>query len=92
MFAKRSAETMALQAVAFLFEDPVSTERFLQESGITPDELKAGLNEPAMLSAICAFLLGQDAQILDFCRRYGYRPEDVHAARHLLDEDGSGGR
>ena len=90
--SQTTAETMALQAVAFLLQDAEVLERFLRNTGVQPEDLRANLTDPAQLSCVCAFLLTDDALVLDFCRRYAYRAEDLHKAQILLDRESTAGQ
>lgn len=49
---KEKAETIALQALSFIVRDDDLLERFLSNSGLTPDELKERVREPDFLGGI----------------------------------------
>lgn len=81
-----SAETLALEAVAFLFQDEERIERFFNASGLEPNDVRARLTDPALLAAVCAFLLTDDVLVLDFCQGRQCLPEDLHRAQHRLEQ------
>lgn len=85
---KNMAETIALQAVAYLLQDDRLLERFVANCGFEPVDFRNRLNEPAFLAAICAYLLEDDASTMDFCRSIDTRPDDLHRAQHMLEQEG----
>jgi hypothetical protein len=82
--APQEAETLALEALAFIAASAVDLARFVENSGITPNELRARAEEPAVLAAALAFLLADDERLLAFCAEQGIEPKDVHWAEHAL--------
>jgi len=82
--APKEAETLALEALAFVAGSAADLARFVENSGITPDELRARAEEPAVLAAVLAFLLADDERLLAFCAEQGVVPKDVHRAEHAL--------
>ena len=81
---KERAETIALDALAFLAERPEELERFLRNSGIDVDELRLRAADPDMLRAVTEFLLGNDALVTGFCEAQTLDPRDIHLANHVL--------
>jgi len=80
-----SAETLALQALAWLAASDDELIRFVEASGVGTDELRARAGEADVLRAVLDFLLAEDARLLAFCAAHGIEPKDVHMARHVLD-------
>lgn len=77
------AETMALQALAWLAEDGERMGAFLAATGASPGDLAALAGTPAFLGAVLDHILSADALVTGFCdaRGLGYdRPMRARAA------------
>lgn len=79
-----TAETIALQALAFLLKDEKLLENFLANSGLTPQDLKTRFREPELLGAVLDALLTDDEVLLEFCNHATLSPETVIKARRAL--------
>ena len=82
-----AAETLALNALAFLAESPEALARFVAASGLAPESLSERAGEPEFLGAVLDFLLADDELLVAFCERQSLEPRFVHGARRLLSED-----
>jgi hypothetical protein len=80
-----AAETLALEALAFLAGSADDLARFVDNSGIGADELRARAGEADVLRSVLDFLLAEDERLLAFCAAESIEPRDVHMARHALD-------
>ena len=78
------AETVALDALAFMASDSTLLSRFVANSGIGPDDLRARAAEPAVLCAVLDFVLGDDETALAASAALGIEPQALHLARHKL--------
>ena len=78
------AMAIAAQAIVFLAADEDRLARFLALTGLSPDELKGGLGQPALLGGVLDHLLGDEALLLGFAQSAGIDPELPAAARRLL--------
>lgn len=83
---KERAETIALDALAFLAGRPEDLERFLGNSGINVDELRHRAADPDMLRAVTEFVLSDDALVNGFCEEQNLDPRDIHVANHVLGQ------
>ena len=81
---KEKAETIALQALSFIVRDNDLLERFLTNSGLTPDELKQRVHEPDLLGGILDEILSDDKDLLSFCNLSFLKPETIILARRAL--------
>ena len=81
---RSEAETLALKGLAWLAGKPDALLRFLDVSGLEPDELKARAGDPELLAAVMDFLLAEDALAAAFCGDEGVDAEQLHAARASL--------
>ena len=82
--AKEHAETIALQGLAFLAGRDEDIERFLRNSGLDADALRARAADPDVLRAVIEYILAGDATTQDFCAASGLNPRALHAAGHAL--------
>jgi hypothetical protein len=64
-------QTLALAALGWILSDGDRAQRFLALTGLTPDALRAGLGDPALLSGVFEFLAAHEP--------------DMVAAAHALD-------
>jgi hypothetical protein len=83
-FTQETADTVALKGLAWLAAMPDDIARFLNTSGVAPDELRARAGEPEFLAAVMDYLLADDKLLTGFCNSEGVDPKDVHAARRAL--------
>jgi hypothetical protein len=79
------AHALALSALAATLTDERRARRFLELTGIGTDELRQGLDDPALLSALIGFLEGHEPDLLAVSESIGVKPEALVAARHRLD-------
>jgi hypothetical protein len=80
------AETVALQALAFLAEDAQRLGSFLASTGLGPEQLRAQAREPLLLSAVLDHLMREESQLLVFAANYGLAPELIGRAHAVLEE------
>ena len=81
---KEKAETIALQALAFLAKDDELLARFLMASGITPQDLKNRFRDSDFLGGVLDAVLGDDLVLLAFCNSASLSPETLIKARRAL--------
>ena len=67
--------------------DERRTERFLALTGIGTDELRRRAGEPALLSALIAFLEAHEPDLLSVSETIGVRADELVAARRQIDDD-----
>lgn len=78
------AETIALQALAFLVKDEALLSHFLTNTGLTPQDLKTRFREPELLGGVLDAILADDAVLLAFCNTRSLSPETLVIARRML--------
>ena len=81
---QKYAETLALQALAFLAKHEELLTQFVSQSGLSPNELKKRAHEPELLGAVLDILLEDDKTLLSFCNIAEVSPETLIKARSLL--------
>lgn len=66
-----AAETLALQALAWLAGNDDLLPVFLGSSGVSEGDLRARAADPTFLAAVLDFLLMDDAWVMAFCEAHG---------------------
>ena len=84
--AAAGAETTALSALAWLLADESRALRLLDLTGLTPDQLRGGLQDPAVLGAALRFLEAHEPDLLACADAIGATPAELVQARHILEE------
>ncbi|WP_246831371.1 DUF3572 domain-containing protein [Pseudotabrizicola formosa] len=84
MSQQESAETLALQALAWLAGHEDLLPVFLGSTGISADTLRSRATEPEFLGSVLDFLLTDDAWIMAFCDATGLRYDAPMRARAAL--------
>jgi hypothetical protein len=79
-----SAETLALQALAWLADDRARLEGFLAMSGASPGDLAAQAGDAAFLGAVLDYLLSADDLVMAFCDATGLAYDRPMVARQAL--------
>nr|WP_298289760.1 DUF3572 domain-containing protein [Novosphingobium sp.] len=78
------AAAIALQALGWVLSDGPRAERFLGLTGLSPDELRAGLGDPAILGAVLELLANHEADLVNAAFALDISPEAIIAARKEL--------
>jgi Protein of unknown function (DUF3572) len=78
------AETVAIQALAFLAQEPTRLGRFLAETGLGPETIRSAAQDPAFLVAVLDFILNDEGLIDDFCSAQALKPRQLIGAREAL--------
>ena len=84
MAEREYAETVALQALAWLLGPSDLAETFLGASGLAADTLRARATDPEVLAAVLDFVLMDDAWVMGFATDAGLAPQAVARARAAL--------
>ena len=82
--AAERAETLALQALAFIAGDEERFQRFLVSTGTTPDDVRRRAAEPDFLSGVFDHMLSDEALLVSFAEAAGLEPSLIAAARYRL--------
>ena len=77
--------TLALAALAATLTDERRARRFLDLTGIGTDELRAKADDPALLSALIAFLEAHEPDLISVSEEVGVEPDRLAAARRELE-------
>ncbi len=79
-----SAESLALQALAWLAGEDEAFGAFLAASGSDAGQVRARAAEPELMGSVLDFMLSDEALLLRFCAETGQSPEAPMRARALL--------
>jgi hypothetical protein len=79
---------LALAALAATLTDERRAERFRALTGIGTGELRLRAAEPALLSALIAFLEAHEPDLLSVSEAIGVRADELVAARRQIDAEG----
>jgi Protein of unknown function (DUF3572) len=82
--AAERAETLGLQALAFIAADEERFQRFLVSTGTTPDDARARAADPHFLAGVYDHMLADEALLVAFADTAGIAPEKIVAARYRL--------
>ena len=81
---QRTPETIALEALGWVLTDQPRADRLLALTGLTPDALRGGLGEKAVLGAVLEFLAGHEADLVAAAIALDLPPEEISAAARAL--------
>ena len=84
---KSGADALALSVLAWILSDESRAQRLLGTTGLTPDELRAGLGDPALLAAGIRFLEAWEPDLIACASDLGASPNDLVAARRQLENE-----
>jgi hypothetical protein len=85
-----TAEALAATALAALTGDPPRLQRFMADSGIGPDDLRAALGSRDILIAALEHVLADESLLLVVATEANTKPETLMAALHLLQTPAQG--
>jgi hypothetical protein len=78
------AETLAIQVLTFIAQDPERLGRFLAVTGIGPAEIRHAAREPKFLAGVIDYLAGDEALLMAFAEQAGVDPTEIPRARRAL--------
>ena len=81
---RQSGETLAIQALAFIAEEPGRLGHFLDMTGIPPEQIRAAAQEPGFLAGVLEHMLADESLLIAFATRAGVDPADIARARRAL--------
>ena len=84
MNRQEAAESLALQALMYLLEQPELTGGFLAASGASHGDLAKLATEPVFLGAVLDYLTEDDNRVMAFCDQAGLAYTEPMQARLAL--------
>lgn len=83
-YSQENAETLALQALAWLAAQDDLLPTFLGSTGASEDDLRARATDPQFLGAVLDFLMMDDAWVIALCDTLSLPYERIMLARAAL--------
>lgn len=80
------AQTVALNALAFLLNNQLSADRFIGVTGLSPNDLRDRLSDPAVLAATLAYLEAHEPDLIACAAALDMTPAALVAARARLEQ------
>jgi hypothetical protein len=77
-------EALALSTLGWVLADDDRAARLLALTGLTPEALRAGLTDPAVLGAVLDFVCGHEPDLILAAHELGVEPQALTAARERL--------
>lgn len=81
---EESSIVTGLSALAWTLGDPARAQRLLDLTGLTPDALRGGAADPAVLAALLDFLGAHEPDLIACAEALGLAPADLIRARDML--------
>ncbi|WP_296765217.1 DUF3572 domain-containing protein [Sediminimonas sp.] len=81
---RETAETLALEALAWLLSNDELLPVFMGATGADVDDLRTSAGDPAFLGSVLDFLMMDDAWVVAFCDAAGVPYDRPMAARAAL--------
>ena len=78
------AQTVALKALTFVLGDDDALRRFVGQTGLDGESLRAQAGDAAFLGGVLDFLLADEKLLMSFCEAAGVTPEAPGRARAAL--------
>lgn len=77
-------QALALSALGWVLSDEDRAGRLLALTGLTPEDLRAGLGDPGLLGAVLDFLAAHEPDLVAAADALGVEPQDFASARRGL--------
>jgi hypothetical protein len=81
---RKAAEMLAIQALAYIAEEPERLNRFLGVTGIPLAQIRTAAAEPGFLAGVLEHMLGDESLLIAFATSDGIDPAEVARARGAL--------
>ena len=78
------AEMLAVQALAFIAEEPERMAAFLSTTGIDPGAIRDAASSADFLAGVLEHMLGDESLLLAFADSTGLDPAEIARARSAL--------
>jgi hypothetical protein len=81
---RKTAEIMAIQALAFIAEEPERLTSFVAATGLTVERMRAAAGERDFLTGVLEHMLTDERLLIAFADSAGIDPNEVARARDAL--------
>ena len=82
--SRNAAESLAIQALAFIAGEPERIGPFLAATGIGPGDIRGAAREPSFLAGVLDYLAADERLLVAFAADAGIDPFEVGRAGALL--------
>lgn len=82
--AREAAEILAIQALAFIAEEPDRLNAFLNTTGLTVERLRGSATDPGFLAGVLDHMLAEESLLVAFADSASINPADIARARGAL--------
>ncbi|MEL6171759.1 MAG: DUF3572 domain-containing protein [Pseudomonadota bacterium] len=82
--AQESAETLAIQCVAWMAGQDDMLDHFSNATGVGQTDIRERVQDPEFLASVLDFMMMEDAWVMDFCAAHNLPNEAVMQARQVL--------
>ena len=82
--SRQAAETLAIQALAFIAEEPERLGMFIAATGIGPDGIRDAPRAPDFLAGVLEHMLGDENLLVAFADGAGIDPAEIARAHGVL--------
>ena len=80
----QDAEKIAIRALGFLASEPDHMARFMNLTGMEPDDIAANAGSAPFQVALLDHLMSDETLLLAFCGNENINPQLIAPAHHLL--------
>ena len=81
---REAAESLAIQALAYLAGEPERLGRFLALSGLGPEQIRLAATEPGFLAGVLDYLSSEEPLLLGFADHVHVTPVEIARAQTTL--------
>lgn len=81
---KEAAETLAIQALGFIADDPERLTRFFSITGLDPSGIRGEIGEPGFLAGVLAYLASDEKLATEFIAHAACPADDIFRAHAAL--------
>ncbi len=81
---REAAEMLAIQALAFITEEPDRLGAFLAMTGMGPGDIRQAARDPGFLAGVLDHMLGDESLLIAFAEGAGIDPAGIARARRAL--------
>jgi hypothetical protein len=75
---------LAIQALAFIAEEPERLGSFLSATGLSPEQIREAAREPDFLAGVLEHMLADENLLIAFSQRAGIDPAEIGRACNAL--------
>lgn len=86
MFTQEQAIDLTQKLFIAISEDERQINGFLNQSGISPNQIRQSIHSPAFLAAFLDYLMAWEPALVDACQKADIAPADIMSIRYALGD------